>query len=447
MKKNTFAGKIPDIPFSDYRLECCYELKRKSIWQPHALEKEESMKNLNRWIYAIVGTIVLLLAGLVYAWSVMARTIGASRPDWTAAQLSLSFTLVMAFFCIGCLIAGVLSKTVKPNIYVLISAALFLAGFMIAAGTGSSPTQLYLGFGVLCGMGAGFAYNAVMSTISAWFPDKQGLISGILLMGFGLSAFIIGKIFAAAAPPNGDETWKGIFRILGIVICVVFVICSFFFVRPGKDFVPPASSGKKKARQPASDVDTATMIRIPSFWLYYIWAILVSAAGLALVSQASGIATQAGEGVGAGTIATVVGLISILNGIGRVIFGSMYDKCGYRVTMIVDMIAFIAAGAILIAALKANSFTLITAGFIVGGFAYGGVTPTNSALISDFFGRTNYSLNFSLINTNLLIASFASTIAGKLYDASGSYMSTIFMMIGVVAAGFIVFLGIRRPNS
>ena len=176
------------------------------------------MKSLNRWIYAVIGTIVLLLAGLVYAWSVMAKTIGASRTEWTAAQLSLAFTLVMAFFCIGCLIAGVLSKKVKPNIYVIVSAILFLAGFMLAATTGDSPMMLYLGFGVLGGMGAGFAYNAVMSTISAWFPDKQGLISGILLMGFGLSAFIIGKIFAAAAPPDGSDAWKGVFRILGIVI-------------------------------------------------------------------------------------------------------------------------------------------------------------------------------------------------------------------------------------
>ncbi len=406
------------------------------------------MKQLNRWVYAIIGTVVLLLAGLVYAWSVMAKTIGESRPDWTAAQLSLSFTLVMAFFCVGCLIAGFLAKKVKPSVYMIISAVLFLAGFMLAATTGGDPLMLYLGFGVLCGSGAGFAYNAVMSTISAWFPDKQGLISGILLMGFGLSAFIIGKIFAAAAPPSADDAgWKNLFRILGIVICVVFVICSFFLVRPGKDFVPPASGKKKAVRQPACEVNTGTMVRMPSFWLYYVWAILVSAAGLALVSQASGIATQAGENVSAGTIATVVGLISILNGIGRVFFGTLYDKAGYRVTMIVDMIIFVAAGVILIAALKSNSFSLVSAGFVVGGFAYGGVTPTNSALISDFFGRTHYPMNFSIINTNLLIASFASTIAGKLKDSSGSYLSTVFMMIGVVTAGFVVFLGIRRPSE
>lgn len=406
------------------------------------------MKKLNRWVYAIVGVIVLLLAGLVYAWSVMSKSIAASRPDWSAAQLSLTFTLVMAFFCIGCLIAGILAKKVSPKIYVIISGVLFLAGFMVAAMTGTSPALLYIGFGILCGLGAGFAYNAVMSTMSSWFPDKQGLISGILLMGFGLSAFIVGKIFAAVTPSTGGDEWKATFRVLAIIIFVVMIVCSFFFVKPDADFVPPTSAKKATVREPALDINSGQMVKQPSFWLYYIWAILVSAAGLALVSQGSGIAVQVGgASVSDGTIATVVGLISILNGIGRVIFGGLFDKKGYRFTMILDMVVFILAGLILILALTTGQFLFIILGFIVGGFAYGGVTPTNSAIISDFFGRTNYPMNFSLINTNLIIASFASTIAGKLYDASQSYMSTIFMIIGVTVVGFVVFLGIRRPKA
>lgn len=405
------------------------------------------MKKLNRWVYAVVGVITLLLAGLVYAWSVMSKSIAASRPDWSAAQVSMTFTMVMAFFCIGCLIAGILAKKVSPKIYIILSGVLFFVGFMVAAMTGASPALLYLGYGVLCGLGAGFAYNAVMSTMSAWFPDKQGLISGILLMGFGLSAFIIGKVFAAVTPSTGGEEWKATFRVLGIVILVVMVICSFFFVRPDADFVPPTSGKKKEVREPALDINSAQMVKKPAFWLYYIWAILVSAAGLVLVSQASGIAVQVGgTSVSDGTIATVVGLISILNGIGRVIFGGMFDKKGYKMTMIVDMIVFIVAGLVLILALTTGQFLFIVLGFVVGGFAYGGVTPTNSAIISDFFGRTYYPMNFSLINTNLLIASFASTIAGKLYDATQSYMSAIFMLIGVTVVGFIVFLGIRRPK-
>ena len=185
------------------------------------------------------------------------------------------------------------------------------------------------------------------------------------------------------------------------------------------------------------------MATMPTFWFYYIWAILVSAAGLALVSQASGIASQVGTTVSDGNIATVVGLISIFNGIGRVIFGGLFDKKGYRFNMII----FIVAALILVLALVSGNFAFIVIGFVVGGLAYGGVTPTNSAIISDFFGRENYSMNFSLINTNLLIASFASTIAGKLYDASGSFMTTIFMMIIVTVLGFVVSFGVRRPKN
>ena len=237
------------------------------------------------------------------------------------------------------------------------------------------------------------------------------------------------------------------FKIFAVVFCVVLILCSFFFVKPGEDFVPPQAKGAKLVREPAVEATSAQMLKMPAFWLYYIWAILVSAAGLALVSQASGIAGQVGTSVSDGNIATVVGLISICIGVGRVFFGTLFDKKGYRVTMVLDMVIFCAAGALLIAALMTGNFMFIIAGFVVGGFAYGGVTPTNSAIISDFFGRKNFSLNFSFINTNLIIASFASTIAGKLYDASQSYMSTIFMMLGVTIAGFMVFLALRRPTG
>lgn len=405
------------------------------------------MKSLNRWVYAIIGVIVLLCAGLVYAWSVMSKPIGANNPDWTAAQLSLTFTLVMALFCIGCLIAGFLSKKVSPKIYLIISGILFIIGFMIASLTGDSPAMLYLGFGIFCGLGSGFAYNAIMSTMSQWFPDKQGMISGIMLMGFGLSAFIVGKLYAFITPTDGADTWKMTFRMMGIIVCIILIICGLIFAKPKSDFVPPTAAKKKAVREPASDITPGQMVRKPSFWMYYIWAIVVSAAGLVLVSQASGIATQVGPNVSDGNIATVVGLISILNGIGRVFFGTLFDKVGHKVTMILDMIIFVVAALILILAIVSGNFAFIVLGFVVGGFAYGGVTPTNSALISDFFGRSNYSMNFSLINTNLIIASFASTIAGKLFDSTGSYLATIFLMIGCVIVGFVVFFGVRRPKA
>lgn len=405
------------------------------------------MKKMNRWAYAVIGVVTLLFAGLIYAWSVMSKSIAASRPDWTATQVSLTFTIVMALFCTGGLIAGLLSKKINPKLYIIASGVFFAAGFFIASLTGDSPALLYIGFGVICGLGAGFAYNTVLSTMSQWFPDKQGLISGILLMGFGLSSFIIGKVYAAVTPSDGSDQWKMTFRILGIVVLVVMLICFNFFVKPSEDYKVPGAAAKKVVKEPALDIPPTQMVKKTAFWLYYIWAILLSAAGLVLVSQASGIATQVGPNVSDGNIATVVGLISILNGIGRVIFGAIFDKKGYRVAMILDMIVMVIAGLILILALSTGNFLFIILGFLIGGLAYGGVMPTNSAIISDFFGRTNYPVNYSLINTNLIIASFASTIAGKLYDASQSYMAPVMMMIGVTVVGFIVSLGIRRPKA
>ena len=142
------------------------------------------MKQLNRWVYAIAGVIVLLFAGLVYAWSVLSTPIAAEFTAWTKAQLSLTFTLVMIFFCIGSLLCGLLSGRLSAKNAVRLGAALFLAGFFLASRC-HSPLTLYLGFGVLCGLGSGLSYNAVMSTMVRWFPDKPGLISGVLLMGFG----------------------------------------------------------------------------------------------------------------------------------------------------------------------------------------------------------------------------------------------------------------------
>lgn len=405
------------------------------------------MKKINRWQYALTGVVILLMAGLVYAWSVMSQSIGRSRPEWTLAQLSMTFTLVMIFFCTGGLTAGILAKKAAPRVFIILSGFLFLAGFFLAATTGEGILSLYIGFGILCGLGAGFAYNTVMSTVSAWFPDRQGLISGILLMGFGLSSFIIGKIYVAVTPADGTDGWKTTFRALGIIIFLTMLSCGFFLKKPEEAFLKQNAAGRRKGKTPALELDSAQMMKTPAFWFYYVWAIVISAAGLALVSQARGIAVQAGSQLSDGTIATVVGLISVMNGLGRVLFGWLFDRAGYRAVIFLDLVLFVAAGVILILALTTGAFPLITAGFLVGGMAYGGVTPTNSAIISDFFGRKNFPVNFSIINTNLIIASFSSAIAGRLYDASGSYLSTIIMMLGLSAAGFAAFAGIKRPGA
>ena len=395
------------------------------------------MKNVNRWFYAVIGVMILLLVGMVYAWSVLSTPIAQEFPDWSAAQLSLTFTIVMIFFCVGCMAGGFLAGRVDAKYYIWISAVLFLAGFFLASRM-QTPAMLYLGFGVICGFASGLAYNAVMGTIGKWFPDQQGLISGVLLMGFGISSFLIGKLYQAATPET-IGAWRQSFVVLGIVTAVVLAVCGFFVKKPGAGFQPPAGARQRKRYENpvAMEASTGVMLRKPAFWLYYLWAVLTSAAGLALVSQATGIAREIGAAVSAGTIATVVGLISIFNGIGRVILGGLFDKAGRSVIMQTVNVLFILASLVMALALRTGSFAILVAGFIVGGLAYGGVTPTNSAFVSSYYGMKHYPLNFSMINTNLILASFGSTVAGALYDMTGSFMST-YVMMGVLAAAGIL---------
>ncbi len=405
------------------------------------------MRELNRWIYAIVGIIVLLFAGLIYAWSVLVSPITQEFTNWSNASLSLTFTICMICFCLGGLIGGIAQKKIDVKVNVWISAVLFLVGFFIAS-KAQSITILYIGYGVLAGTASGLSYNSVMSTMSKWFPDKQGFISGILLMGFGIGSFIIGKVYQAYTP-TGIGGWRISFMIFGIVLFIVLLVGSFFFVKPSDDFILSLNKNtenkKKSNKENSIDIDTLHMIKRPSFWLYFIWAILLSAAGLALISQASGIVSEVGHGVSASTIATVVGLISICNGLGRVIYGAMFDKIGRAKTMITLVVTFLMATLLLILAFKYKNFTMLILGFIFCGACYGGVTSTNSAFTNAFYGSTNYPVNFSIINLNLIVASFGSTIAGVLYDASGSYLSTLFLMLSAILLSFICTISIKRP--
>ena len=404
------------------------------------------MKHLNRWVYAIVGVIVLLFAGLVYAWSVLSTPIAAEFADWSKAQLSMTFTIVMIMFCIGSLLCGLLSGKLSAKMSVRIGAVLFLLGFFLASRT-QSLAMLYIGFGVLCGLSSGLCYNAVMSTMVRWFPDRPGLISGVLLMGFGGGSFIIGKLYQAWTPVEIGG-WRASFLVMGIIIFVVLAICSFFFVAPGADFVAPAAkNGKAAVRAAGREYKPLEMLKKPSFWLYYVWAIALSAAGLALISQASGVVWEASASQTAGAVATIVGLISICNALGRVLFGGMYDKYGRSLSMQLVNILFIITSGVLILALTAKSVVVVIIGFILGGLAYSGVTPTNSAFCRAYFGPANYPVNFSLINSNLIFASFGSTISGALFDASGSYNATFFLIIGLAVVGILCSLAISALDK
>lgn len=399
------------------------------------------MKKTNRWIIATAGVVVLLFAGLIYAWSVLSSPIATEYSGWSKGALSLTFTLAMSFFCIGGLIAGILASKVRERYLLIISSLLLLGGFEMVSTLNSLPA-LYMGFGVLAGLGAGFSYNAVMGSITKWFPDRKGLISGILLMGFGIGAFLIGKVYASLL---ATYSWREEFKVMGFIVFAVILIGAFIIRRPKSEEI--AEYEIEPGIEDAAGVDYTTleMVKKGSFWLYFCYAILLSAAALALIAQASGIVLETDGDLSAGNIATIVGLISIFNGVGRVIFGGLYDKLGQKRTMLLNLGLYLVSVIINIIGLNIGSLAVIIIGFICFGLSYGGVTPTNSAFIMDFYGVKHYPVNFSIINLNLLIASFGGTIAGAIYDREGSFISIFMIMLAAIVLALVCALLIRRP--
>ncbi|MBQ9030302.1 MAG: MFS transporter [Parasporobacterium sp.] len=408
-------------------------------------------KQLNRWIYAVVGVIALIFAGLIYAWSVLSSPLSTvHNGPWADSSLTWTSTIVMMFFCLGGFFGGMLQKKLKVRYEMWIAAVLLLVGFALAS-VSKSIIMMYLGFGLLAGLGAGFAYNAVMSSVSKWFPDKQGLISGIQLMGFGIGSFIIGKIYTAIvdADNTGEGTsWTTCFLILGIICFVVIGAAGFFTAKPDAGYKVPGMEKPGKAKSaPYEEVTTPQMLKRSSFWFMFIWAILVSVAGLAVIFLGRPIAVSAVPNLDPSSVATVVGLISIFNGIGRIIFGALFDKIGYKLTLVIDCIVFIIAMIIILLALSSHSVVILYISYIVTGLAYGGVTPSQSAFVNKFYGSENYPTNFSIMVMNLLIASFGTKLADAVQTATGSYTVVIYGVIGLCVLAGICALLIRKPNT
>lgn len=404
------------------------------------------MKHLNRWVYVVVGVVVMLLAGLVYAWTVLQAPIAAMYPHWTKGQLSLTFTITMTAFCIGGFLGGLMQKRCSLRALAWTSAVLFLAGFFIAS-RAQSLAGLYLGFGVLAGLATGMIYNVVMSSVTCWFPDKQGLISGILLMGFGVSSFIIGKVYTAVTPSDGSDAWRTAFLVFGILLAGAAVIAGIFLAKPDSSWKAPACAKEKTSPAIYEEVPTSRMVKRSSFWMFMAWATFLSAAGLAIISQGTPMALEACPGISMGTVATIVGLLSVFNGVGRILFGALYDRAGRLRTMFAGGITFFSAMLLLFIALKTHSLPVLTLAYVMTGLGYGCVTPINAAFANQFYGRSNYPTNLSAINMNMLVASFGSTVSGMVFDMTQSYSAIILIVMVLIALGTGISCLIRKPVS
>ena len=147
-----------------------------------------------RWSFVVLGVGLLLCLGLIYAWSVF-RTPLEAEFGWSKAETSITFSISMMMFCLGGLASGMITGKKGPRCPLVLCALFLLAGFL-AASRVSTLYGIYITYGGICGFGVGLGYNSTISAVVKWFPDKRGLISGIMLMGFGFGGMLLGTLGA-----------------------------------------------------------------------------------------------------------------------------------------------------------------------------------------------------------------------------------------------------------
>ena len=395
-----------------------------------------------RWGYLILGTISLMVAGVIYAWSILKAPL-AEEFGWSGSELALNFTLTMCFYCLGGFFGGLFSKRLGSRISLLAAAVLSGLGFFLTSRLSGGVVTLYLSYGVIAAFGIGISYNVIISTVSAWFPDQKGLCSGALLMGFGTSALVVGKLASALIEGPG---WRTAFLTVGILLAVVLTVTALLLRRPGENEVLPQPQQKRSAGEESfelKDYQTGEMVRRPSFWLAFFCIVCLAAVGNTVFSFARDLALSVGAK--AAFASTLVGILSVCNGLGRIAVGLVFDRYGRKRTMLLANGLTILAAGITLTAVLTKSLPLCVAGLCATGFSYGSAPTITSAFTSGFYGTKHFPLNYSVMNFNLMGASFAATAAGSLVESTGGYAAPFILLLCLAGLSLILNLCIRKP--
>ncbi len=386
-----------------------------------------------RWFYLVVGFLGMFLIGIIYAWSIVKAPIAAEF-GWDPSQMALIYTLSICFFCGGGVLAASLGKRVPLPFRLMISAVMILAGFSLTAHAANSIPALYVTYSFLIGGGIGISYNSLLAVVGAWFSDKKGTASGALMMGFGLSGLVFGKLLSAlfANPAFG---WRTALTVYGAAAALILFLCAMM-IRP------PEKSPDPHSAQEQDGLLFSQVVRMPSYWVFYMFGLLSAATGSTVIGFAQDLAVFSGASLE--FAATMVGILSLCNGAGRIICGIIYDVFGQRKAMFIFSLLTMITPALVLVGLAVHSLPLIIVAFAAAGISYASCPTISSAYISSKYGRRDFAMNYGVSNTKILFSSFAATISGNMLAAGGAYTTPFIMLLTLAVLAFVLNIILQK---
>jgi OFA family oxalate/formate antiporter-like MFS transporter len=396
----------------------------------------------NRILFPVLGILMNLCMGNLYAWSVFRIPLQKAY-GWSAFDATVPFALSIAFFAVAMVIAGRMQDKLGPRTVAMVGGILVGVGFILSALIGNTLTGLYLSFGVIAGLGIGAAYVTPLAVTIKWWPDRRGLMTGLVVLGFGAGA-IIGGIGGPLLIVNVGVLTT--FMIFGIFFGAVITFCGALLRNPPPGYKPagwshPAPApGAKVAK---ADFTAGEMVATPQFWLLWIMYLISAGTGLIIISQASPIGQEI-TGLTPVVAGGALTILAIYNVLGRLVFVAISDAIDRRNAMAL-VFGFYLVSLVLILPNAAN-FWIYVIGLILVGLAFGGTLTLMPAFTADFFGTRNLGVNYGLMFSAYGVAGGVLTLyAIRIREVTGGWTTTFEYLAFACALGVFLTFVTKTP--
>ncbi len=446
------------------------------------LNKENSIakSNYNRWYVSIAALSIHLCIGQIYAFSVfnkpLTKIIGITEQlpeDWKLTELGWIFTLAIFFLGASAAVLGKWVERVGPRQTMFFAAICFSSGFLLSS-LGiylHELWMLYLGSGVIGGIGLGLGYISPVSTVIKWFPDRPGMATGIAIMGFGGGAMIASPLSVHLMEFYSSETSTGVsetFLTMGLLYLAMMLFGSLIVRIPSEAWKPKGynpTNAKKSKLITQHNVLVDQAVKTPQFWLLFMVLGLNVSAGIGVLSQASVMVQEmfrtenmgTSPAVSAKDAAIFVGLLSLFNMIGRFVWSTLSDYIGRKTTYSIFFILGILLFLLIPFAGKIGSVILFTTAFSIIISMYGGCFATIPAYLRDMFGTKQ----IGAIHGRLLLAWSMAAIIGPVtinylreyqmevlkMPSANVYNLTMYLMAGLLFIGLLCNFFIKPVDS
>lgn len=400
----------------------------------------------NRMIPVIAAIAIQLCLGTAYIWSVFQAGIAESLFSGNNANAALTFSILLALLSVGGTIGGKLQDKIGSRLTVIIGGLILAIGFFLASfTTASAPWFLWVSYGLIGGLGMGFIYSITIACAQKWYPDKRGLITGVIVsaLGFGGVVFtpiveLIIRKFGNGIAGQGELI---AFRVLSLIFVVVCSVGGWFIQNPPANYVPDGwtpknSDASSKAMTPSQ------VLKKPQLYLLTFSLMLACMGGLMMIGFAKPIAVARGL---AETATVGVFAISIFNSFGRLFWGFVSDKLGCKKTIVI----LLALTAILSLCVNNVSGYMIFVLIACIGFAYGGFLSTFPAFTADLFGTkynaTNYGIVLVGFGLGAIISSYIAGYYKNIASTDINLMFPAFVIASVAAIVAILSIAMIKP--